>query len=44
MILEESAFANIYWYGTRRIVQSYVKGFVLNNMENYDLSTVWLEK
>src|SRR3972149_7647739 len=42
MILAESAFANIYWYGTRRIVQPYVKGFELNNMENYDLSKVWL--
>ena len=44
LILEDVAFANVYWYGTRRITQSYVKGFFLNNMENYDLSKVWLEK
>ncbi|MDD5621688.1 MAG: peptide ABC transporter substrate-binding protein [Actinomycetota bacterium] len=44
LILDDAAFANIYWYGTRRITQPYVKGFFLNNMENYDLSKVWLEK
>ncbi|MFA5014334.1 MAG: peptide ABC transporter substrate-binding protein, partial [Actinomycetota bacterium] len=44
LILDDAAFANVYWYGTRRITQPYVKGFFLNNMENYDLSKVWLEK
>jgi len=44
MILKDAAFAPIYFYGTSRIVQPYVKGFIFDNMENYDLSTVWLEK
>jgi peptide/nickel transport system substrate-binding protein/oligopeptide transport system substrate-binding protein len=44
MILNEAAFANIYFYGTRRVVQPYVKGFYLDNMENYDLAPVSLEK
>jgi len=44
MILKDAAFAPIYFYGTRRIIQPYVKGFVLDNMENYDLAPVWLDK
>ena len=44
MILKEAAFAPVYFYGTRRIIQNYVKGFVLDNMENYDLAPVWLEQ
>jgi oligopeptide transport system substrate-binding protein len=44
MILDEAAFANIYFYGTRRVVQPYVKGFYLDNMENYDLAPVSLEQ
>jgi len=43
-ILDDSAFVLIYFYGARRIVQPYVKGFVLDGMENYDLSKVWFEK
>ncbi len=43
-ILDDSAFVLIYFYGSRRIVQPYVKGFVLDAMENYDLSKVWLEQ
>jgi len=43
-ILKDSAFALVYFYGARRIVQPYVKGFYLSNMEEYDLSKVWLEK
>ena len=43
-ILDDSAFALVYFYGARRIVQPYVKGFYLDAMENYDLSNVWLEK
>jgi oligopeptide transport system substrate-binding protein len=43
-ILDDSAFVLVYYYGARRIVQPYVKGFVLDSMENYNLSTVWLEK
>jgi len=43
-ILEDSAFALIYFYGSRRIIQPYVKGFILDSMENYDLSRVWFEK
>ena len=43
-ILEDSAFALVYFYGARRITQSYVKGFYLTSMEDYDLSKVWLEK
>jgi len=44
MILNDHAFANIYFYGSRRIVQPYVQGFFLDNMENYNLETVWLDK
>lgn len=44
MILKEGAFAPIYFYGSRRIIQPYVKGFILSAMEEYDLSKVWLEK
>lgn len=43
-ILDDCAFALIYFYGSRRIVQPYVKGFYLSAMEEYDLSNVWLEK
>ena len=43
-ILKEAAFAPIYFYGTSRVVKTYVKGFVFDNMENYDLATVWLEQ
>jgi peptide/nickel transport system substrate-binding protein/oligopeptide transport system substrate-binding protein len=42
LILKDAAFAPIYFYGTSRIVQPYVKGFILDAMENYDLSKVWL--
>ena len=44
IILNDCAFVNIYWPGIGRIIQPYVKGFVLNNMGYYDLSKVWLEK
>jgi len=44
IILDDSAFALVYFYGSRRIVQPYVKGFFLSSMEEYDLSKVWLEK
>jgi ABC-type transport system substrate-binding protein len=44
MILEDSAFVLVYFYSARRIIQPYVKGFVLDAMENYDLSKVWLER
>lgn len=44
MILKDATFAPIYFYGSRRIIQPYVKGFVLSAMEEYDLSKVWLEK
>jgi len=43
-ILDDSAFVLVYFYGSRRIVQPYVKGFILDGMENYDLSKVWFEK
>ncbi len=43
-IIDESAFVLIYFYGSRRIVQPYVRGFALDAMENYDLSKVWFEK
>ncbi|HAX18221.1 MAG TPA: hypothetical protein DCY00_06470 [Actinobacteria bacterium] len=43
-ILKEAAFAPIYFYGTSRVVKTYVKGFIFDNMENYDLATVWLEQ
>jgi len=44
IILDDCAFALIYFYGSRRIVPPYVKGFYLSAMEEYDLSKVWLEK
>ena len=44
IVVNDAAFILIYFYGTRRVLQPYVKGFVLDNMENYDLSKVWLEK
>ncbi|MDZ7837302.1 MAG: ABC transporter substrate-binding protein [Actinomycetota bacterium] len=44
MILNEHAFALIYFYGARRIVQPYVQGFFLDNMENYNMRDVWLDK
>lgn len=44
MILKDAAFAPIYFYGTRRIIQPYVKDFILDNMENYNLAPVWLDK
>ena len=43
-ILADYAFVNIYFYSTLGIVQTYVKGFELDAMENYDLSKVYLEK
>ncbi len=42
-ILKEAIFAPIYYYGMRRIVQSYVNGFILDSTESYDLSKVYLE-
>ncbi len=44
MILNDHAFALIYFYGSRRIIQPYVRDFVLDNMESYDLRHVWLDK
>lgn len=43
-ILKDAAFAPIYFYGTSRVLKSYVKGFVFDNMENYNLGTVWLDQ
>lgn len=43
-ILADNAFVLIYFYGLRRVTQPYVKGFELDAMENYDLSTVYFEK
>jgi len=43
-ILNDHVFLLIYFYGLRRVIQPYVKGFELDAMENYDLSKVWLEK
>ena len=43
-ILADHAFVNIYFYSLRMIVQTYVKGFELDAMENYDLSKVYMEK
>lgn len=43
-ILADNAFVLIYFYGSRRVAQPYVKGFELDAMENYDLSTVYFEK
>lgn len=42
-ILNDNAFLLVYFYGIRRITQPNVKGFVLDSMENYDLSKVWIE-
>jgi peptide/nickel transport system substrate-binding protein/oligopeptide transport system substrate-binding protein len=44
MILKDAATAPIYFFGISRIIQPYVKGFVLNNMGSYDLTPVWLDK
>jgi len=44
MILKDAATAPVYFIGTSRIIQSYVKGFVLSNMGIYDLAPVWLDK
>ena len=44
IILKDAAIAPIYFIGTTRIIQSYVKGFVLSNMDTYDLASVWLDK
>ncbi len=44
MVLNDHAFALIYFYGSRRIIQPYVRGFVLDNMESYNLRSVWLDK
>ncbi len=43
-ILDDSVFILIYFYGSRKILQPYVKGFALSASENYDLSTVTLEQ
>jgi peptide/nickel transport system substrate-binding protein/oligopeptide transport system substrate-binding protein len=43
-IINDHAFLFVYFYGLRRVIQPYVKGFVLDSMENYDLSKVSLEK
>lgn len=43
IICDDAAFVLIYFYSTRSIVQPYVKGFVVDAMESYDLSTVTLE-
>ena len=43
-VLDDSAFILMYQYGSRRILKDYVKGFELSASENYDLSTVYLEK
>jgi oligopeptide transport system substrate-binding protein len=43
-LIDDSAFILIYFYKTRRIVQPYVKNFVLDAMENYDLSKVELSQ
>ena len=43
-IIADNAFIFIYFYGLRRVIQPYVKGFVLDSMENYDLSKVYFER
>lgn len=43
-VLDDSAFILVYQYGSRRILKDYAKGFELSAAENYDLSTVYLEK
>lgn len=44
IVLDDSAFILMYQYGSSRIIKDYVKGFELSASENYDLSTVYLEK
>ena len=44
VILADNAFMLIYFYGQRRVIQPYVKGFILDAMESYDLSKVYFEK
>jgi len=44
LVLKDAAFAPIYFCGTRKILQPYVRGFILDNMGNYDLAAVWLDK
>jgi len=43
-ILNDHAFLLVYFYGLRRVIQPNVKGFVLDAMDNYDLSKVWIEE
>jgi peptide/nickel transport system substrate-binding protein/oligopeptide transport system substrate-binding protein len=43
-ILSDNAFVLIFFYGQRRVIQPYVKGFILDSMGNYDLSKVYFEK
>ncbi len=43
-LITDNAFVLIYFYGQRRVIQPYVKGFILDSMGNYDLSKVYLEK
>ena len=43
-VLSDNAFVLIYFYGQRRVIQPYVKGFILDSMGNYDLSKVYLVK
>jgi len=43
MILKDAPCALVWFYGSRKIIQPYVKGFYLSGMEDYDLSKVWLE-
>jgi len=42
--LKDAATAPIYFIGISRIIQPYVRGFVLSNMGIYDLTSVWLDK
>jgi len=44
LVLKDAAFVPVYFYGTRKIIQPYVRGFILDNMGNYDLAAVWLDK
>jgi oligopeptide transport system substrate-binding protein len=44
MIINDNAFLLIYFYGLRRVIQPYVKGFELDAMDNYTLNNVYLEK
>ena len=43
-IIADNAFLFIYFYGQRRVIQPYVKDFVLDAAESYDLSKVYFEK